>query len=572
VLASNLGASTLFKLFFTHSFMSSPTLFKSWSPPFLACLVTLLLLPFSNLQAADDSETRQILVDVVLGNDEERAACFELLSKKSDRIIETVVAAWRGGEISTVSQSVGEEFIVLIKSADNEYRKLLDGSVFSPSSEPKINRPSRSLRKKLRRIVTLIQLNTPNLEDRISAAERLGMSQNQEYVSILEQKMAQQNDSRAKDAFLVSLSISKLKNGSKEECLEAIRNLGELKSFAARDFLEETKLEYSEKEDPEEILAAIQAALMKIDEHQRFVDWGGTLLRGLSLGSVLLLVSYGLAITFGQMGVINMAHGEFIAIGGYTTYWIQNTFAAKYGETSSAFGWYFVAALPCSFLAAAIAGAILEKGLIQFLYKRPLESLLATWGVSMVLQQLFRLKFGAANVAVSSPEWLSGSYHLAGVSMSYNRLLLIGCALLLIVVTWLLMNKTNWGLHVRATMQNRQMASNLGVPSGRVNMLTFAFGSGLAGLAGAFISQIGNVGPAMGNTYIVDSFMVVVVGGVGNLFGAAISSFGIGVIDQSLQPLFGPVMGKITVLFMIIIFLQFKPGGLFPSRSRSLDD
>ena len=156
--------------------------------------------------------------------------------------------------------------------------------------------------------------------------------------------------------------------------------------------------------------------------------------------------------------------------------------------------------------------------------------------------------------------------------MSYNRLLLIGCALLLIVVTWLLMNKTNWGLHVRATMQNRQMASNLGVPSGRVNMLTFAFGSGLAGLAGAFISQIGNVGPAMGNTYIVDSFMVVVVGGVGNLFGAAISSFGIGVIDQSLQPLFGPVMGKITVLFMIIIFLQFKPGGLFPSRSRSLDD
>ncbi len=545
---------------------------KYWPPQFLACLLALLLLPLSDARAADDSETRRILVELVLGNNEKRAECLEALSDKSDGIIDTVVTAWRGGGISTTPQTDGENTIVLLKLDDNSYQNLLDGSSFSPDSEPKINRPARSLRKKLRRIVTLLQLNDPNLDERIRAAERLGMSQNAEYVGILEEKLAQQTDPRVKDEFLASLSISKLKNGSKDECLEAIINLGNLKSFAARDFLEETRLEYSEKEESDEILAAIQSALKKIDDHQRFVDWMGTLLRGLSLGSVLLLVSYGLAITFGQMGVINMAHGEFIAIGGYTTYFIQNTFAAKYGEASSAFGWYFVIALPCSFLAAAIAGAILEKGLIQFLYKRPLESLLATWGVSMVLQQVFRLKFGAANVAVSSPEWLSGSYHLAGVSMSYNRLLLIGCALLLIVVTWLLMNKTNWGLHVRATMQNRQMASSLGVPSGRVNMLTFAFGSGLAGLAGAFISQIGNVGPSMGNTYIVDSFMVVVVGGIGNLFGAAISSFGIGVIDQSLQPLFGPVMGKITVLFMIIIFLQFKPGGLFPSRSRSLDD
>ncbi|MGB2403229.1 MAG: urea ABC transporter permease subunit UrtB, partial [Akkermansiaceae bacterium] len=377
---------------------------------------------------------------------------------------------------------------------------------------------------------------------------------------------------RAKDAFLASISISQLKNGNKEQCLEAVRTLGELKYFAARDYLEETKLVYQEQEQSKEILEAIKKAIMLIDQHQSFVDWMGTLLRGLSLGSVLLLISYGLAITFGQMGVINMAHGEFIAIGAYTTYWIQNIFAEHYGEASTAFGWYFIVALPCSFLVSALAGAILEKGLIQFLYKRPLESLLATWGVSMALQQILRLKFGAANVAVASPEWLAGSYHLAGVSMSYNRLLLIACALILILVTWLLMNKTSWGLHVRATMQNRQMATCLGVPSGRVNMLTFAFGSGLAGLAGAFISQIGNVGPSMGGTYVVDSFMVVVVGGVGNLFGAAISSLGIGTIDQCLQPMFGPVMGKITVLFGIILFLQFKPGGLFPSRSRSLDD
>jgi urea transport system permease protein len=190
----------------------------------------------------------------------------------------------------------------------------------------------------------------------------------------------------------------------------------------------------------------------------------------------------------------------------------------------------------------------------------------------MVLQQVFRLYFGAANVSVSSPQWLAGSLQVGDVSMSYSRVALIVCVAFVVIGTYLLLSKTSWGLHVRATMQNRQMASSLGVPSGRVNMITFAFGSGLAGLAGAFLSQIGNVGPSMGQTYIVDSFMVVVVGGVGNLLGATLSSLGIGMVDQGLQPILGPVMGKISVLFMIILFLQIKPGGLFPARSRSLDD
>ena len=540
----------------------------------MAVLITvaiLILLPFTQAHG-NDTDSRQLLSELVLADASLRNEILEKLSEKSDGIIDEMVTAWRVGGISTVPSSDGNAKTVLLKTSDDSYVKLLDGSSFSPLTKPQINRPTRSLRKKLRKIVTLLQLNNPDIDERIYAAEQLGMSQKAEYIEILKEKLDQQTESRAKDAFLASLSISQLKNGSKEECLQAVEILGELKSFAARDYLEEAKLVYQEQDDSKEILQAIKKSIMMIDQHQSFVDGMGTLLRGLSLGSVLLLVSYGLAITFGQMGVINMAHGEFIAIGAYTTYWIQNIFAKYYGETSSAFGWYFVAALPCSFFVSAIAGAILEKGLIQFLYKRPLESLLATWGVSMVLQQILRLKFGAANVAVASPEWLSGSYHLAGVSMSYNRLILIACAVILIFVTWLLMNKTNWGLHVRATMQNRQMATCLGVPSGRVNMLTFAFGSGLAGLAGAFISQIGNVGPSMGGTYIVDSFMVVVVGGAGNLLGAAISSLGIGVIDQCLQPLLGPVMGKITVLFAIILFLQFKPGGLFPSRSRSLDD
>lgn len=535
------------------------------------CLITLFTLSVSQLHAeVKDLESREILIQLItkVAPEEETLAA---LSEQSDSIIEDVVAAWRSGKISTIPSATGEP-IVLIELADRSYVKLSDGSKIKPSEDPETNRASRSLRKKLKRIVTIIKLNSPDIKERILSVENLGFSQNPEFIGTFREKLPQQTDPKAKNAFLLALSISLLENGTDKEVLQAVKDIGNLKSFGARSFLTKTQKKYQEKEDSSAILSAIDKAIVKIDQHQKFVDWAGTFIRGVSRAAVLLLIAYGLAITFGQMGVINMAHGEFIAIGAYTTYWIQNFFAEKYGEASDPFGWYFVVALVAAFVVSAIAGAILEKGLIQFLYSRPLESLLATWGVSMVLQQVFKFQFGAANVSVSSPEWLSGSYELAGVSMSYNRLLIIASALAIMLVTWLLMNKTNWGLHVRATMQNRQMASNLGVPSGRVNMLTFAFGSGLAGLAGAFISQIDNVGPTMGGTYIVDSFMVVVVGGAGNLFGTAISALGIGITDLCLQPVLGPVMGKIIVLFMIIILLQFKPGGIFPSRSRSLDD
>ncbi|MEM7388076.1 MAG: urea ABC transporter permease subunit UrtB, partial [Verrucomicrobiota bacterium] len=391
----------------------------------------------------------------------------------------------------------------------------------------------------------------------------------EEYLPELKRRAEIQSDPAVREAFTEAVHISELANGTKAERLVAIVALGEMKSFPATDYikgiLEEEDATVEEKE-------AAQEALGAIARHRKWVDFGGTLIRGLSLGSVLLLVSYGLAITFGQMGVINMAHGEFIAIGGYTTYLIQNRFIEHFGPGSVGADFYFIAAVPFAFLVAALVGALLEKSMIRFLYSRPLESLLATWGVSMVFQQCFRLYFGAANVSVASPEWLAGSLRVGDLSMSWSRVALIICVCFVVVGTYLLLSRTHWGLHVRATMQNRRMASCLGVPSGKVNLLTFAFGSGLAGLAGAFLSQIGNVGPSMGQTYIVDSFMVVVVGGVGNLLGAGLSSLGIGLVDQGLQPLLGPVMGKISVLFMIILFLQFKPGGLFPARSRSLDD
>ena len=545
----------------------------------LLLLIGVFLATLSGIlpSAADEVETRRLLVEVVLaeeaGEDERRDEAMALLEEQGEPVIGEMYEAWRVGRI-VLHPVEGAEAPEVLMETNRVYANLLTGEEVVPTAALDKSRAGRKLRKVFKRMVDLLDLSSPDPAKRIQAAEKLGLSQNAEYLPDLKERLQKQNDPDVRDAFQEAVFISELANGSEEEQLAAVNGLGELKSYSSRDFIEKLmkEVEGGERTDKEQMTQAGQAALKKIDARQQMISRVNTLISGLSQGSVLLLVSYGLAITFGQMGVINMAHGEFIAIGGYTVYLVQKWFASSFGPDSVAFGWYFAAALPLAFIAAALVGVLLERGLIRFLYSRPLESLLATWGVSMVIQQLLRMKFGAANVSVSSPEWLSGSLQMAGLSLSFNRVFIIGFAVFVIVGTYLLMTRTNWGLHVRATMQNRRMASALGVPSSRVNMMTFAFGSGLAGLAGAFISQIGNVGPSVGQTYIVDSFMVVVVGGVGNLFGTAISAMGIGVLDQSLQPLFGPVMGKICVLFGIILFLQFRPGGIFPARSRSLDD
>jgi len=235
------------------------------------------------------------------------------------------------------------------------------------------------------------------------------------------------------------------------------------------------------------------------------------------------------------------------------------------------FDLYFLVALVAAFLVTGAVGLLLERAVIRFLYKRPLESMLATWGVSLLLQQLFRHIFGAANVQVTSPSWLSGSFVVGDVLLAYNRLFVIGFAVAIVAGTYLLITRTSVGLQIRAVMQNRAMASALGVRTDRINLLTFAFGSGLAGMAGACLSQIGNVGSSLGQYYIVDCFMIVVLGGVGNVAGTVSASLGVGVTDQILQPWLGAVMGKITVLLGIILFLQWRPAGIFSTRSRSLE-
>ncbi len=290
---------------------------------------------------------------------------------------------------------------------------------------------------------------------------------------------------------------------------------------------------------------------------------------GLSLGSVLLLVALGLAITYGLMGVINMAHGELMMIGAYATYVVQNLFKAHLP------GWfdaYLLAAVPCAFLAAALVGALLERLVLRHLYGRPLETLLATWGISLILMQAVRSLFGAQNVAVENPAWMSGGMNLlSNLTLPWNRVLIIAFALLVLSGMTLLITRTRLGLFVRGVTQNRSMASCMGVNTARTDTYAFALGSGIAGLAGCALSQIGNVGPDLGQSYIVDAFMVVVLGGVGQLAGTVYAALGLGVLNKLLEGWTGAVLAKIAVLVLIVVFIQKRPQGLFALKGRSVE-
>jgi urea transport system permease protein len=322
-------------------------------------------------------------------------------------------------------------------------------------------------------------------------------------------------------------------------------------------------------EEDADVKVALQASLRKVEASLAWGDKLGAVFSGISLGSILLLVALGLAITYGLMGVINMAHGELMMIGAYATYVVQGLFQ-KY--LPGAFDWYLLAAVPVAFMASALMGAALERGVIRFLYGRPLETLLATWGISLMLQQLVRSLFGAQNVGVENPVWMSGGVQVLGnLSLPFNRLVIIGFAIaVLLAMAWLI-SQTRLGLFVRGVTQNRPMAACMGVNTARVDTYAFALGSGIAGLAGCALSQVGNVGPDLGQGYIVDAFMVVVLGGVGQLAGTVYAAMGLGILNKFLEGWTGAVLAKIAVLVFIIIFIQKRPQGIFAMKGRSAE-
>lgn len=510
-----------------------------------------------------------------------------------------LLTLWKEGGIYVYEDSAGKRTAVTLKEDkdaedkqtalrfDNgEAMKDENGAPLKlVAADIEVAETDSKLRVAMKEVQDLSKIINGDLKQRLASVEALGLEQNPERLPALIACRDKEKDSNVQKAIRQATAMIQLKDPSPEVKIAACKELGEMGSIASQDSLKQIKKDAAEAKLPE-VEKAADTALAKIASHVTFVNTAGTVFRGLSLGSILLVAAIGLAITFGLMGVINMAHGEMIAVGAYTTYLVQCVFGA--GLSLSPFGipiklpamntsgWvyecYFLIAIPLSFLAAAGVGLLLERGIIRFLYRRPLESLLATWGVSLVLQQLFRLTFGANNVQVDSPSWLSGNWTVSDIIFGWNRVFVIGFAIAIVFGVSLLLRKTPLGLLIRAVMQNRAMASCMGVRTERVNMLTFAMGSGLAGLAGAFLSQIGNVGPGMGQQHIVDCFMTVVVGGVGTLIGTVVSALGIGLLDQSLQQILGnPVLGKILVLSGIILFLQWRPAGLFAIKGRGLE-
>ncbi|MEY8876289.1 MAG: urea ABC transporter permease subunit UrtB [Leptothrix sp. (in: b-proteobacteria)] len=352
--------------------------------------------------------------------------------------------------------------------------------------------------------------------------------------------------------------------------LEAAQSLANSSQGAVKSLLQERLVPASQggETDPE-VRAALMKSLSAVDGHLAWGERLGVVFTGVSLGSILLLVALGLAITYGLMGVINMAHGELMMIGAYATWLVQNAFRQ---HLPALFDWYIVIAIPAAFLAAALVGAVLERTVIRWLYGRPLETLLATWGISLVLMQGVRSLFGAQNVQVENPSWLSGGVvALDNLTLPYNRLAIIVFAAIVLVGVALLIARTRLGLFVRGVTQNRRMAACMGVNTARIDTYAFSLGAGIAGLAGCALSQVGNVGPDLGQSYIVDAFMVVVTGGVGQLAGTVYAGLGLGVLNKFLEGYAGAVLAKIMVLVCIVVFIQKRPQGLFAMKGRSAE-
>jgi urea transport system permease protein len=411
-----------------------------------------------------------------------------------------------------------------------------------------------------------LKLASPDARERAAAATALASEPDESRLPVVEKALAAETDPGVKAKLEFVRAATLLASSDKARRLQAAIELGGSRS-------PDTKLLLNERLKDEieaDVKRAIQASIHAIDDSLVWGERLGQAFTGVSLGSVLLLAALGLAITYGLMGVINMAHGELMMIGAYATYVMQGFFQRFVPEAY--FGWYLIAAIPVAFVASALVGAALERGVIRFLYGRPLETLLATWGISLMLQQLVRSTFGAQNVGVENPGWMSGGVQLlSNLILPWNRIYIILFAVLVLLAMAYLIGRTRLGLFVRGVTQNRPIAACMGVNTARVDTYAFALGSGIAGLSGCALSQIGNVGPDLGQSYIVDSFMVVVLGGVGQLLGTVYAAFGLGILNKFIEGWAGAVLAKIAVLVLIIIFIQKRPQGIFAMKGRSAE-
>lgn len=428
---------------------------------------------------------------------------------------------------------------------------------------------NNAVRRALRPAIALQQLGSDDSAVRAAAAAEFRQSPNPDLLETMRSAVAREQNGDIRRNLELAIAQVDLGSSNHEQRLAAVRTIAQYGDVDLKPVLQRLVAsgpDGSPVESDEEVHAAASRALRSLENRQFAIDIAASLFYGVSLGSVLLLAALGLAITFGLMRVINMAHGEMLMIGAYSTYVVQRFFQ---DQLPFVFDFYLLAAIPFAFAVCTLFGMAMERLVIRHLYGRPLETLLATWGISLLLIQAVRLTFGAQNVAVVAPSWLQGGYEaMPGVVFSYNRLAIILFVILVVAFVVIVLTRTSLGLHVRAVMQNRGMAATLGVPTRLVDMWTFGIGSGVAGLGGVALSQIGNVGPELGQSYIVDSFMVVVLGGVGNVFGTVAGASLLGLANKLLEPVAGAVLGKILVLIMIVLFIQTRPQGLIAMKGR----
>jgi urea transport system permease protein len=525
------------------------------------CIVIGILAIVAGLQAARADSFSDVLAGFASDSFSDRIEAVEKLAALGDPRAVPVLQALGDGALA-VRKSTGQVVIVRDGGAIDP----VNTQDLGPGTDDETVRVNNRLRGVIRGALGRLMLFSPNVEDRLNAAIGVYKTRGIENLPLLRKAVETEKDPGVLAQLKLSLAATQILSPDKAEQLAGIAGLAQSSDTEARAML----LQLANAQDADaELRDAASKAIAALDSKLATLRLVQTVFQGLSLGSVLLLAAMGLAITFGVMGVINMAHGEMVMIGAYTTFVIQQVLMSV---MPAAMDYSILIAIPAAFLVAGALGVALERGVIRHLYGRPLETLLMTWGLSMILQQAVRSLFGPTNHDVAQPSWMTGAIELSGgITITQNRIwiILFGLAVLFGIV--LITRYTTFGLQMRAVTQNRRMASAMGIRTGRIDALTFGLGSGIAGMAGVALSQIDNVSPNLGQAYIVDSFMVVVFGGVGNLWGTLLGSALLGVINKFLEPYAGAVLGKILVLVGIILFIQRRPRGLFALKGRAVE-
>jgi len=549
-----------------------------WVSWLFICLICLCKAPVY-AQTAD--------VQTVQPSNENDAALYSLAAKLPSAKLNQMESLVT--EISQVPHPKTREILSLVLNGDLYYIKsnrllvaaikvgkeyeltdVLHDSELASVKKSKIRkvRTNNRLRGLIRSAIAVLDLNSPNKDVRLQAVKQLLDNPSTMGLDAITLRLDKEEDPEVSELMNVVLSLNQLKTGEHQAKLVAVSDLESSLQPEVRNTMANIlrELPQSQRNAQEaELAAALNEVIKNIDAKRSRYGFIENVFFGLSLGSVLLLAAICLAITFGVMGVINMAHGEMIMLGAYTTYVIQITFP-------SLIEYSLLMAIPAAFLVSGFVGVLIERGVIRFLKGRPLETLLATFGVSLILQQLVRTVFSPLNRQVQAPEWMTGSWVINPVfSLTYNRLYIIIFSLVVFFTLMLILKKSSLGLHVRAVSQNRDMARALSIKSDWVDAATFGLGSGIAGVAGVVLSQLTNVGPNLGQAYIIDSFLVVVFGGVGNLWGTLVAAMSLGTINKFLEPITGSVLANIIVLVGLVLFIQKRPKGLFPQKGRSAD-